>query len=185
LQYTTALAASITLQGQLVWSRSYADPPPVSVKGVCNESGRWNSATDIVHTFDGGYAITGLYGGSISEGPTPCGSSLYVIKIDSLGNTDSLVTIPFGSSGVRALPESRSLSINPQPVISTATILLPSSITNADFSLYSVSGERVQHLALHSASEVRFERGNLPSGVYFFRITSSDLAPLSGTLVVD
>ncbi len=164
------------------WSKGYASPPKHPDCGNAESpGGGWNGGVDIIHTFDGGYAVAGIYDAPTSEGPAPGGAGIYVIKTDGLGNTDSLEidTIraePGNSVSLSSHPEF-SLQIYPAPTTSRTALSFTLPVSGvASLTLTDAAGREIP--LLHSSwmdvgqHEVTWDASEYPSGVYLCRLTS-------------
>jgi hypothetical protein len=90
-----------------------------------------------------------------------------------------------GSVGIKNNEvDNKTVSIYPNPFSSTATIALndAANINKAELKLYNVLGEVVLTEML-SKQITTFETGNLPSGVYFYKIISNAKIVQSGRLI--
>jgi hypothetical protein len=64
------------------------------------------------------------------------------------------------------------LTVFPNPVTGPATISATENLLNSEMKIFDIAGREVKHLRLLS-HKTNFEKGNLQSGIYFYRITSA------------
>lgn len=90
-----------------------------------------------------------------------------------------------GSVGIRNMEaENNSVSIYPNPFNTSTTIVLKdaSKINKAEVKMYNVLGEEVLSEMLLKQSNT-FETGNLPAGIYVYKIISNNVTIQSGRLI--
>lgn len=126
--------------------------------------GGWNSLIDVIPTFDGGYALAGLYGGSFSESPVRSGSRFYIIKTDSLGATDSLSYFDFSPLRVDARDSQQNFRILPNPGTGQIKVIGQTEQIR-EIQIQNVLGTTV--FAVHSPTAAAFDLSSLPAGVYY------------------
>ncbi len=84
-----------------------------------------------------------------------------------------------------AVQVNSSVSIYPNPFSEEATIVIYDiRFTNYDLLVYDISGKNVIHLRNQSGNS-KIQRGNLKSGIYFYKILSKDSHSLTGKFIVD
>lgn len=107
--------------------------------------------TEVKQTSDGGYIIVGK-----------SGVSFYLIKTDGNGNTTSIA---------ENNPET-DFTISPNPFFSSTTLQTDKPFHNATLTLYNSFGQQVKQLKNISGQEIKLQKDNLPSGLYFIRLTT-------------
>jgi hypothetical protein len=120
-----------------------------------------------------------MFDAPTSQAPSVGGPGMYVIKTDSLGNTDSLEIDTFASqsqSSVSVTPQPElSLKAFPDPITSLTTIsfTLPAA-SQATLTLTDAAGRETPLLPAQYLSsgqhEVTWDATKIPSGVYLCRI---------------
>jgi hypothetical protein len=80
--------------------------------------------------------------------------------------------------------EKNTVSIYPNPFNTSTTLLINdvSKINKAELKMYNVLGEEVLNEMLSKQSNT-FETGNLPSGIYIYKIISNNKVIQSGRLI--
>jgi hypothetical protein len=66
------------------------------------------------------------------------------------------------------------ISIFPNPFISSTTIQAASNLKNVTLTIYSSYGQTLKQIKNNSGKTISLSRGNLPSGVYFIRLTEEN-----------
>ncbi len=146
---------------QPFWQEQYAPPPPVDATGTAH----WNAGICITRTLDGGYIICGFYGAKIPEGYSNFGLT-YVIKTDSLGNTDTLVHV--GGSGPSAVASSQPEPSYLYPNPTTGRLTIRNSSAIRSIHVTNPLGIEVAQLTPPSSeTEVQIDLSHVPSGIYF------------------
>ena len=75
----------------------------------------------------------------------------------------------------------------PNPFNSETTVTIQNTngkIQNSKLILYDVYGREVINLPI-SSSTIKLERGNLPSGIYFYKIMGDNISGVSGKIIVE
>lgn len=106
------------------------------------------------------------------EGST---SDMYLVKIDSVGNT----------SGIIGPPQDVSLTICPNPFFETTYIKLeqPLGVPYTLF-LYDAIGKQIREESGEVFDVIEIRRGNLTAGLYFFKLFSGSTVIGKGKLIV-
>jgi hypothetical protein len=125
----------------------------------------------------------------------------YYLKNDCNSGTQfqSLITASSGitsqqnctlscATGVGNIVEDKlSAQIMPNPFNSETTVTIQNTngkIQNSKLILYDVYGREVINLPI-SSSTIKLERGNLPSGIYFYKIMGDNISGVSGKIIVE
>lgn len=133
--------------GDSVWGRAYG--------GLGDDFGN-----SIIRTKDNGFAIVGYttsFGSANKE--------VYFLKTDSLGLITSNKKYPI----VEKL-----ITISPNPFSYSTTIHTGMKFKNANLSIYNSTWQEVKHLKYINGNSITFYRDNLPSGIYFLRLTQEN-----------
>ena len=138
--------------GDTLWTRTF------------NKESQKNASRSVEQTSDGGYIITGYveyyHGGG--------GRDVYLIKTDSLGNSEGIEEKPLNEK------RTFSLSVIPNPTTREAMIRFGGkNDRGASLSLYDISGRKVMELwrgKLNKNHSLKLNKKNLASGVYFLQL---------------
>lgn len=79
--------------------------------------------------------------------------------------------------------EVQQAEVYPNPFTNETTIHLNSEVVNARFNLYTINGVLLQNLQF-SGNSMTLKRGDLPSGIYFYRIAAENKETLSGRIII-
>jgi hypothetical protein len=151
------------------------------------------------------YSLIDIHGAGAQRSSPKSGTFLGdPLGLDSLGNTvygrgpqgDVLRVNNFvrlvrnfnTSSGINDIQGSFNNSkVYPNPFTAETTIRIYSNekILDAELSIYDIYGNKVRSMAGINSNEVNVGRQNLPSGVYFYRISGMGNLIFSGKLVVE
>ena len=66
------------------------------------------------------------------------------------------------------------VQVFPNPMNEEATVVLPAEMTDVRFSLFNATGQEMRRMESISNTTFTFEKGDLPKGIYFFRVESED-----------
>jgi len=145
--------------GEVIWDQVYP-------QGLISE------ASSAQQTSDGGYIMLGSTTSIVAQNPT---SDMYLVKIDSAGNT----------SGIIGPPEDVSLTICPNPFFEIAYIKFEQPLgVQYTLLLYDTVGKVIREESGELYQEIEFKRNDLTPGLYFFRIYSGDHVLGSGKIIV-
>jgi len=86
--------------------------------------------------------------------------------------------------GLEQIDFGNSSTIFPNPFSTTATITFSQPIEKAECNIYNMQGEEVGQYVIHSSASFVIRRDNLPVGVYFYQILSSEGILATGKLVI-
>ena len=112
-------------------------------------------------TADSALIFLGSY--NISGGTLPHGNS--ALYIDNL-NFDNLIT------GIKDIDDGENkISVYPNPFFFESTLQTKSIFNNATLTVYNSFGQQVKQIKNISGQTFTFHRDNLPSGLYFIRLT--------------
>jgi hypothetical protein len=62
------------------------------------------------------------------------------------------------------------VQVFPNPMYDEATVVLADGMTDVSFSLFNATGQEVKRMESISINTFTFQKGNLPKGIYFFRV---------------
>jgi hypothetical protein len=90
------------------------------------------------------------------------------------------------SVGINSLKEGTAISIVPNPFSSQSHIAITNLENTADISLnlYNVNGEVVQHYKAES-NMLTIHRGNLSSGIYYYRLLINNMPQHTGKIAIE
>jgi hypothetical protein len=147
--------------------RTYIAKSPIDA----NPSGSFPSASasDItVCSYSSGTPTTGRW----YKYPTTGNCAIAMMQVTRLGGGGAFYAN--GSvSGIGNINEMEGVDIFPNPTNTVWNIVLPeSSEQTMDFQLYSADGRMVQSQVLHTGTINAVNAGELPTGMYFFRMVS-------------
>jgi hypothetical protein len=121
--------------------------------------GRWRDTTFVIpFTSDSGY---------IAFKYKTKGSAWTTYDIDSLTIKPDLLTT-LGEENVNIT------SIGPNPFSDATTITFSKPLNSAEIRIYSASGKALRRLKEVNGTEIKLERQDLDSGIYFFEVTQDD-----------
>lgn len=144
-----------TPSGSLIWSRGFSLPP--FVKKLLGYN--------IVETHDKGFAFVGY-----------SDDDIWMVKTDSLGN--------FNTSVPKKNLITQSISIYPNPFSSQTTLWSSYRFENAIIAIYNSFGMQVKQISNVFGNTICLNRENLPSGVYFLRISQLNKNVSIGKFVI-
>lgn len=160
-----------------------ANPVPVYGAAVYNASCDTCCDGYFIHLLIGG---TPPYNLSCTTSSNLCPGTYYCCLIDALGCTDcDSIVISYPSSVLENISNA-GIKIYPNPFNSSATIIFNSElkIQNAELKMYDVTGREVKQFTItNGQSEI--QRGNLQSGIYFYKMTSDSGMIAAGKIMVD
>lgn len=119
--------------------------------------------------------------GATSTGP----SIIRFNAINKFGNNIWLDNIRVSmSTATRETYTNQPLFFYPNPVENTAYLNLPSSVRTASIVITDVLGKTVYQANQLKGQTIVFEKGNLPSGTYFYFVTEKNREVAKGTIIV-
>ncbi len=112
----------------------------------------------------------------------------FVVGTDTLHLTggESVFLAKFSCGKIMSVDELQdeiSLQISPNPFVMQTVFYFKGQIKNAQLILYDVLGNREKEIAF-SGKQVTIERGDMPSGIYFYQITSEEKQIATGKLII-
>ena len=78
------------------------------------------------------------------------------------------------SAGINENADEKFLSIFPNPFISSSTIQTKGNLKNASLTIYNSNGQTLKQIKNISGQTVSLTRDNLPSGLYFMKLTEEN-----------
>jgi len=114
--------------------------------------------------------------------PGPCTALIqgqaedYGVKIMQFVGTNELQIADL-SLQIYPNPFSTSADINISPLVNMAT-------NNLKFELYDIYGRSVKNFIIQS-SNFRLDKGNLPSGIYFYKVTGNNAQEIAGKIIIE
>lgn len=124
----------------------------------------------IITTNDNGFAIVGYttsFGSAFKE--------VYFLKTDSLGLITSINKYQI---------EEKPIKIFPNPFSNSTTLQTSTEFKNLTLSVLNSFGEEVKQFNNINGNSFTFYRDNLPSGIYFLRLSQKDELITSGKIVI-
>lgn len=184
---------SYTSQGGFTWNNSgiYTDHIPNSgYNGICDSlvivnltintvdtSVTNNSPTLMANAANATYQWVdcnnnySAIGGATNQTFTATSNGNYAVIVTQNGCTDTSACQTINNVGVREITKERILNVFPNPFSTKTTLQLDKPLTNAVFTLEDVYGQTVKEIKNISEQTITFNRDNLPSGIYFIRLT--------------
>ena len=145
--------------GDSIWGRVYG--------GSGNDFGN-----SIIATYDNGFAIVGYttsFGSAFKE--------VYFLKTDSLGLITSLHKYQIGEPLIK---------IFPNPFSYSTTLQISTNLNNLTLSLLNSFGQEVKQFKNINGYSFTFIRDNLPSGIYFLRLSQkNELIAIKKIVIID
>ena len=119
---------------------------------------------------------------------TAYASGLYVAGLDeSLGDIEWRIEKYDGvcvSSVIEGLESKKGISIYPNPFNYSVTIQLSSTINNGELNIFNLYGQTTKTINNISGDKIIINRDNLPSGLYFIRLTEENKTIAADKLVI-
>lgn len=102
---------------------------------------------------------------------------------------DSLLTMPNGYQSPMVITESNAAKVNcyPIPVNESVTCVINSKIKyqNLEVIIYDITGREIKRLTNINSNEFNLKRGNLMSGIYFYKLTNYNDVDVTGKLLIE
>ena len=161
--YTFSYLTKINFQGQVDWTEYFIDTASTNPNGW-----PYNIETKrVIVAKNGQYAMTGF--ASNNYGPHD-----FLILMDSTATPSGIEQTKYIASNI---------SIYPNPFKTDVTIEVKEAISSeSDFVLYNITGQILQRIILH-VGENYIQAGNLPIGVYLFKIQGTNGSIQTGKLI--
>jgi hypothetical protein len=159
--------------GDSLWSRTYADSTSLD-----------DYFYGIDKTSDGGFILCGFraYAGYPFQ-------NAWLVKTDCMGNDsvwDSVncsLTLSINENGLK---NEKSFNVYPNPFsFSTTLEITTSSTIKYDFILYDQLGREVKKILNIDEKKITIEKGDLNSGMYFYKATSKENIMGTGKLIIN
>lgn len=157
--YNKISLIKISISGQIIWNKEFNSPDVNYV------------SYHVISTLDGGFALTG-YSEKLSSGEV---NSL-LIKTDSNGNITFII---------EEIKEEQQLFNFPNPFKTSTIIQLKKPIMNGMVEIYNKQGQTVDALSYLNGNVITLKKGNLSSGLYFYRVTSMGEFIGVGKLIIE
>ena len=109
-----------------------------------------------------------------------------VIATDANGCSTISDTLNITNAGIKEIENSNSVIISPNPFSTSATVTITSPLERGKgcvFVMYDLLGREVYKSAITN-SQTAIKRGNLPEGMYFYKVTNSQEIIGTGKLVI-
>lgn len=147
-----ANTTNLSCLGPCYWNWYPPNSPPLNSDTLQNPTITPNVTTNlmVVVTNSSGCKDTGYTTVFVIQSPPPCGA------------------------GVKNIHFSESIIISPNPFSTQTTLQTENSFRNATLTVYNSFGQKVKEERNISGNEIIFSRNNLPSGLYFIRLTEND-----------
>ncbi len=89
-------------------------------------------------------------------------------------------------TGIYEIENNKTISIFPNPLTTSATIKIdaPQTFANTTAQLYDMLGNKVSEVKLQN-NQATLQRGNLPSGIYFYKVISENTVIGQGKVAVE
>jgi N-acetylneuraminic acid mutarotase len=107
--------------------------------------------------------------------------------IPSLGSTDEFWEYnPDGIDNISEVYNEPAVSVYPNPITASATFIFTDAQKNAVLKIYDLLGKEIREFEIpNGAKSFIFEKENISSGVYFYKISSQEKNRFSGKLVIE
>ncbi|MCH8319227.1 MAG: T9SS type A sorting domain-containing protein [Bacteroidetes bacterium] len=107
---------------------------------------------------------------------------MYVMDTTGLANAEPYVP-PTGIEN--SALEAQAIKVYPNPFTGSATFILPKNEQgNFIITLYNVFGEEVKQIGNIKSEKITLQRGDLPSGVYFYQVTTNNKLAGKGKVII-
>jgi len=114
-------------------------------------------------------------------------SSDSIVKNKEGWMIDNIVTteyLPQNCTGIEEKSFNRQISANPNPFSSSTIISTGKMLENAGLILYNDCGQKIKQIGNINGNSFLLQRGNLPAGLYFLRLTENDKTVAYGKLMI-
>ena len=112
-----------------------------------------------------------------------------LIVTDSCGGDTAIQTVIITGVGINEIAYNNpAVSIYPNPFSETTTLLITNEelrIKNVELKVYSIYGEEVRIDMLRSSAGFEIHRGELPAGIYFYKLMQGDNISATGKLIAE
>ncbi|MDD5570446.1 MAG: T9SS type A sorting domain-containing protein [Bacteroidales bacterium] len=117
----------------------------------------------------------------------PNGKVACYIGTNYLTGTKQKIIAAWSSTAITSVSNISSLTnkvtIFPNPFNASTTIQLQAEIVNSTLTIYNIFGQKVKSINV-SGDEIKIDRENLLSGIYFIRLTQDDKVIMTDKLVI-
>jgi hypothetical protein len=186
----TSCSSGVPIIGSLSDNKTVCEGSSVSFSVVATGASltyQWRKGT--VNLVNGGN-ISGALTATLTIHPvtiadTASNYNVVVTGISSQVTTsDNIVLSACGITGITAVTANQTVTIYPNPFNTATSIVIndASQIDNAQLSVYSILGAEVINITV-TKQVTTIETANLPSGIYFYKITSGGKIIQSGKLI--
>lgn len=118
------------------------------------------------------------------------GGGFWTINGDSIGRIAKWVGGDYTDtcgieSGIEQVVNIETLTVFPNPLHTTATIVLPFELITGTLKFYNLLGQEVMSIEGITGKEILISRDGLSNGLYFFRVTDGQVLIGQGKIVVE
>ncbi|MCW3084005.1 MAG: hypothetical protein JWP12_1371 [Bacteroidetes bacterium] len=137
----------------------------------------------------GVYSGAGISGNTLSPAAAGTGTHMIVYSYtdaNGCSNADSASVIIDVCTGIVSQQAAQNIHIYPNPFSTSTTLTVDAGVVlkDATFQLYDITGKKVLEQIV-SGSTVSIQRGQLDSGVYFYRLMNNGILAGSGKLIAE
>ena len=76
------------------------------------------------------------------------------------------------------------ISVYPNPFNSSTTIQFNSTINNGELNIFNLYGQKIKTINNITGNKIKIDRDNLPSGIYFIRLTQDNKTITTDKLII-
>ncbi|MCX6327402.1 MAG: T9SS type A sorting domain-containing protein [Bacteroidia bacterium] len=130
---------------------------------------------------NGNVIIAGLF-----YTPTLTLGATTLTNADNTGNTCDIFIAKLNAlpTGIESFASNDAVTIYPNPFSSSTTLQSDKLFNNATLTVYNSFGQQVKQIKNISGQAVTLSRDNLPSGIYFLRLTENNISLVVDKLVI-
>ncbi len=180
--YTVTVMDATTSTASAISSISVSPPPTVAVSG--NTTITSGNSTTLSASGGGTYSWSNGASGPVII-VSPAITTVYCVVATIGSCADSACTTVFViPASIQDFYSNKSLSISPNPFSSQTSLQSDNFLQNATLTLYNSFGQEVKQIAIINSQSTIINRENLPSGLYFIRLTEDGKILAADKLVI-
>ncbi len=147
--------------------------PTILPANASNTNVSWSSSNNAVATVSSSGLVTA----------NTVGQTTITATTQDGNKTDTSIVTVNTATGITSY-DKNVLEVFPNPFSDYTTIQLNSSIINAELNIYDVYGQKIRMVNNITGDQLKIERGDLNSGIYFYELKQDDKNIATGKLVI-